>query len=92
MPTNRDGTYAQGSEAAYFDGSLSKVRVNGSYAKQTDGSSGLVQDFKMIGQDKNTTALDTWRVTGTPDFTGAFYAGGLATPLRHIAVAASWEL
>lgn len=42
--------------------------------------------FKMCGVDHVTTATDTWVVTGTPDYAGAHYAGGLATPLRFVTV------
>ena len=53
-------------------------------------SSSVTSHFKMVGQDSTNNDLDTWRVTGAPDSTGAQYVGALATPLRNIAVAASW--
>jgi hypothetical protein len=48
--------------------------------------------FKMIGQDHNNNNLDTWRVTGAADNTGAQYVGALTLPLRNIAIAAAWTL
>lgn len=54
-------------------------------------SSSVTVHFKMMGQDHNNSNLDTWRVTGSADSTGAQYAGSLATPLRNITVAATWS-
>lgn len=52
----------------------------------------LVTVYKMRGMDKNTNGLyDTWLVSGTPDLTGASYAGALAKPLRDIIVIDSWS-
>ena len=48
--------------------------------------------YKMTGMDAVTTARDSWKVSGTPDFAGASYAGGLATPLRNIHIGASWTV
>lgn len=43
--------------------------------------------YRMIGMDQITNGLyDTWEVTGTPDYTGGSYVGGLNTPLRSISV------
>lgn len=54
---------------------------------------GVSYKFKMIGMDANVDGLyDTWVVSGTPDDTGASYAGALDTPLRDIAIAASWTV
>jgi hypothetical protein len=43
--------------------------------------------YVMRGEDHAVNGLyGTWKSTGAPDFTGALYAGGLATPLRDIVV------
>ncbi len=55
------------------------------------GSAGTTY-FKMIGQDAATTSVATWVVTGAPDATAALYSGGLALPLRNVAVAATWTV
>ena len=40
--------------------------------------------YTMTGVDAVLTTEGSWTVSSAPDFTGAQYTGGLATPLRNI--------
>jgi len=84
-----NGTFAAGPEWV-ANATTSKPSISGTFARITDGPS-VIHHFKMVGQDAVTTATGTWVVTGTPDFTGAQYTGGLTTPLRNIAISEEWD-
>ncbi len=85
-----DGTFAAGPEWV-ANSPTAKPAIPGSYAKLTDGSLNVTKNFQMIGQSATTTAVDTWVVTGAPDFSGSQYAGPLPTPLRNIAITQEWD-
>lgn len=58
-------------------------------------STGPTTYFKMVGLDTDcgSPTLRTWRVSGTPDLTGAQYTGFRcgATPFSSVFVAATWQ-
>ena len=51
--------------------------------------------FKMVGLDTDcgSPTLRTWRVSGTPDLTGAQYTGFRCgvTPFSSVFIAATWQ-
>jgi hypothetical protein len=54
---------------------------------------GTAYYFKMTGMDHNIDGLyDSWVVLTMPDYTGYFYDGPLATPLRSIFIDAVWTI
>jgi len=56
------------------------------FASYEDMTLPVQRRFVMSGMDAVLTTRDTWTVGNVPDFTGAHYAGALATPLRDIIV------
>ena len=54
------------------------------------GTSTVTNYYHMVGYDTVLTQLVSWRVTGTPDFTGAQYSTPANLNTSTIRVAASW--
>jgi hypothetical protein len=66
--------------------------TNASAISGASGGTTIVFFYKMSGMDHNVDGLyDTWVVLGAADYAGASYTGGLATPLRKIAISSAWS-